>query len=135
MPIVPPQDLSFQQPGGELHITSVDSSGNSAAMVDCPGQENQVSYFLRSRYRSLADMLALRRCRTAPTRPRCWMPPWTTTSDRTLTASPSAMPPVRRNLIKNAQDPRLLGHSFEQKRTLVTGGYGSSRTLQGSLCM
>ncbi|EKM59656.1 uncharacterized protein PHACADRAFT_114705 [Phanerochaete carnosa HHB-10118-sp] len=41
VPIVPPQDLSFQHPEGELHITSVDSSGNDTTMVACPGQENK----------------------------------------------------------------------------------------------
>ena len=46
MPDVPPRLLSFQHPEGELHIASVDSSGNNATMVACPGQENDVRHFL-----------------------------------------------------------------------------------------
>ena len=45
MPQVPPRLLSYQHPEGELHITSIDSSGNSANMVACPGQENSVRHF------------------------------------------------------------------------------------------
>ncbi|KAJ3532827.1 hypothetical protein NM688_g7367 [Phlebia brevispora] len=40
VPTVPPQDLSFQHPSGEVHITAVSSDGNDATMEACPGQEN-----------------------------------------------------------------------------------------------
>lgn len=41
VPTVPPQSLSFEHPQGEIHVTSVDSSGN-ATLEACPGQENSV---------------------------------------------------------------------------------------------
>jgi len=40
IPIVPPHTLNFQQPSGEAHINSVDSSSGNANMVSCPDQEN-----------------------------------------------------------------------------------------------
>ncbi|KAH9851329.1 alpha/beta-hydrolase [Lenzites betulinus] len=40
VPRVPPQFLSFQQPSNEVHITAVDSSGQTATAEACPGQEN-----------------------------------------------------------------------------------------------
>ena len=42
VPTVPPHDLSFQHPSGEVHITAISSDGSDATMEACPGQENQV---------------------------------------------------------------------------------------------
>ncbi|KAH9951043.1 alpha/beta-hydrolase [Amylocystis lapponica] len=41
VPRVPPQDLNFQHPSGEAHITAVDSGSGDATMLQCPGQENE----------------------------------------------------------------------------------------------
>ncbi|KAH9859057.1 alpha/beta-hydrolase [Lenzites betulinus] len=41
VPNVPPHDLSFEHPSGEVHITSVDATSGDATMEACPGQENQ----------------------------------------------------------------------------------------------
>ena len=43
VPNVPPHALSFQHPSGELHIKTVSDSTGNATMLDCPGQENDVS--------------------------------------------------------------------------------------------
>lgn len=45
VPDVPPRFLSYQHPQGEVHITSVSSSG-AATLVACPGQENKVRCLL-----------------------------------------------------------------------------------------
>ncbi|RDX50054.1 alpha/beta-hydrolase [Lentinus brumalis] len=41
VPQVPPQFVDFQHPSNEIHITGVDSGGNTATAQRCPGQENQ----------------------------------------------------------------------------------------------
>ncbi|KAI1795739.1 alpha/beta-hydrolase [Ganoderma leucocontextum] len=40
VPNVPPHFLDFEHPKGELHITKVNNSTGTAAMVACPGSEN-----------------------------------------------------------------------------------------------
>ncbi|KAJ7575605.1 alpha/beta-hydrolase [Mycena floridula] len=40
VPTVPPRFLEFQHPAGEIHIDTVDGSGNATSIVACPGQEN-----------------------------------------------------------------------------------------------
>jgi pimeloyl-ACP methyl ester carboxylesterase len=41
--IVPPRFLFFQQPAGEVHVTSVNFVGQVTGIVSCPGQDNAVS--------------------------------------------------------------------------------------------
>ncbi|PIL29756.1 hypothetical protein GSI_08195 [Ganoderma sinense ZZ0214-1] len=40
VPNVPPHFLDFEHPAGELHINTVNNSTGAAAMVACPGSEN-----------------------------------------------------------------------------------------------
>ncbi|KAI0769615.1 alpha/beta-hydrolase [Trametes elegans] len=40
VPLVPPQELQFQHPSNEVHITAVDPTGDIATAKSCPGQEN-----------------------------------------------------------------------------------------------
>ncbi len=40
---MPPHFLDFEHPAGEVHITKVNNSTGVAALVACPGSENDVS--------------------------------------------------------------------------------------------
>lgn len=41
VPSVPPRFLDYVHPSGEIHIKSVDTSGDATDIVACPGQENE----------------------------------------------------------------------------------------------
>ncbi|KAI0821680.1 Alpha/Beta hydrolase protein [Trametes gibbosa] len=88
VPTVPPHDLDFEHPQGEIHITSVDGTTGDATMESCPGQENQVSVVA---YGGVERKVLTRPhdFRIAQPETRSWTSRSRTTLARTSTASPS----------------------------------------------